>query len=134
MNDARLTIIYDGECPFCSSYVSLLRLRDTVKTVELVDARSGDARTRSAINAGHDLNRGMVVLWDERQFFGQDAVHLLATLSGDGGGLNTVQRWLFASPRRAAWIYPLLAVGRRFYLRLTGKTLISLARDTPSER
>ena len=33
-----LRIIYDGDCPFCRSYVALLRLRERYD-VQLVDAR-----------------------------------------------------------------------------------------------
>lgn len=32
-------VVYDGECPFCASYVALLRLRERVGEVRLIDAR-----------------------------------------------------------------------------------------------
>lgn len=124
MSGDGITIIYDGECPFCSSYVALVRLRETVGPVELVDARSDDPRVREADAQGHDLDRGMVVLWQDQTFFGRDAVHLLATLTSEGGGFNRLQRLAFSSPRRAAVFYPALAAGRRLYFRLIGKPLI----------
>lgn len=124
-----ITIIYDGQCPFCSSYVSLLRLREAVGPVELVDARSGDVRVAAALSDGLDLDRGMVVHWEGREFYGRDAVHLLATLSGAGGAFNGLQRRLFSSPRRAALLYPLLAAGRRLYLRLVGTPTIAAERE-----
>lgn len=34
-------LLYDGGCPFCSAYVSRLRLRDDAPPVRLVDARDG---------------------------------------------------------------------------------------------
>jgi predicted DCC family thiol-disulfide oxidoreductase YuxK len=37
-----LTVIYDGECPFCANYVRLYRLRQLVGRVQLVDARGND--------------------------------------------------------------------------------------------
>ncbi|WBU62113.1 DUF393 domain-containing protein [Paracoccus albus] len=120
-----ITIIYDGQCPFCSSYVSMMRLRDVLGAVELVDARSDDPRVAAAFADGRDLDQGMAVIWQGRQFFGADAMHLIATLSGSGGIGNGLQRRLFASPRRAAMIYPLLRQGRRLYLRLTRRSLIS---------
>ena len=38
-----ILIIYDGACPFCSAYVTLLRLRQQF-VVELLSARSEDQR------------------------------------------------------------------------------------------
>lgn len=125
-----ITIIYDGQCPFCSSYVSMLRLRDTVGGVDLVDARSDDTRVASAISAGLDLDEGMLVIWEGRQFYGKDAVHLLATLSAPRGLLNGLQRRVFASPRRADMIYPVLARGRRAFLRLVGRSTIAADKKT----
>ncbi|SDE03980.1 Predicted thiol-disulfide oxidoreductase YuxK, DCC family [Paracoccus isoporae] len=120
-----ITIIYDGQCPFCASYVSMMRLREAVGPVELVDARTEDPRVEAAIAEGLDLDQGMVVFWQGRRFFGSDAVQLIATLSAPDGRLNGLQRRLFASPRRAAVIYPLLARARRLYLRLARKAPIA---------
>jgi predicted DCC family thiol-disulfide oxidoreductase YuxK len=36
-----MAIVYDGECMFCTRYVTLMGLRDLVGDVELVDARAG---------------------------------------------------------------------------------------------
>jgi predicted DCC family thiol-disulfide oxidoreductase YuxK len=129
-----ITIIYDGQCPFCSSYVSLMRLRETTGPVDLVDARSKDPRVAAAAAAGFDLDLGMVVLWGNRRFFGKDAVHLLATLSASGGMLNGVQRALFGSPRRAAVLYPVLASGRRIFLRLSGRKPIAETQQSARPR
>lgn len=59
MSDAKMVVIYDGECPFCRSYVSLMALRDRVGQVDLVDARSNDPRVinvreRLRPQRGHD--------------------------------------------------------------------------------
>lgn len=124
MAETGITIIYDGDCPFCASYVRMVRLRETVGAVALVDARSDAPEAAAAREGGQDLDSGMLVLWQGRSFHGAEAVHLLALLSGPGGGLNAVQRRLFAGPRRAALLYPVLAAGRRLFFRLTGRRLI----------
>jgi predicted DCC family thiol-disulfide oxidoreductase YuxK len=134
MTDAPLTIIYDGQCPFCSSYVRMARLRETVGRVELVDARSGDPRVAEALAAGLDLDDGMVALWQGRQHYGAEAVHLIAMLSGEGGLGNRVQRSLFRSPRMAAALYPWLVRGRRAWLRLSGRAPIGARHDFPRSR
>jgi predicted DCC family thiol-disulfide oxidoreductase YuxK len=125
MDGQGITVIYDGDCPFCSSYVSMMRLREAVGEVELVDARGDDPRVREVERAGYDLDEGMVVLWQDKVFFGNGAVHLLATLSSEGGGVfNRMQRAAFGSPHRAARLYPALAAGRRLFLRLVGRAPI----------
>ncbi|KGJ03687.1 Predicted thiol-disulfide oxidoreductase YuxK, DCC family [Paracoccus halophilus] len=120
----RLTIIYDGECPFCSAYVTLLRLREAGRLVELVDARSDDPRVAEAQAAGIDLDEGMVILWGGRRYTGAQAVHVLALLSSTGGVFNRIQRWLFRSPRLASVLYPWLVRGRRLWLHLARRRRI----------
>ncbi|WP_371059953.1 thiol-disulfide oxidoreductase DCC family protein [Rhodosalinus sp. 5P4] len=129
-----LTILYDGACPFCASYVRMARLRATVGQVELVDARSGDPRVGEALAAGLDLDEGMVVLWQGKRYHGVEAVHLLALLSGEGGLGNWVQRWLFGKPRRAALVYPWLVRGRRAWLRLAGRAPIAAGKKSVPSR
>jgi predicted DCC family thiol-disulfide oxidoreductase YuxK len=136
MNGPGITVIYDGDCPFCASYVSMMRLREAVGEVVLVNAREGDARVRAVQKAGYDLDTGMVVLWRDEVFFGDGAVHLLATLSSGKDGLfDRIQRAAFANPRRAARLYPVLAAGRRLFLRLVGRKPIgSLAEKNSAGR
>ena len=33
MAEPGITVIYDGECPFCSAYVSMMRLRQLIMQV-----------------------------------------------------------------------------------------------------
>lgn len=121
-----ITVIYDGQCPFCASYVAMMRLRATVGAVELVDARGNDLRVQDVQKAGYDLDAGMVVLWQDEVFFGDSAVHLLATLSSERGSIfNRVQRRMFATPHRARRLYPILAAGRRLFLGLIGRRSIA---------
>jgi len=129
MQAESLTIIYDGECPFCSSYVRMARLRDAAGEVELVDARGTDPRVAEARAAGLDLDDGMVVLWQGRRHYGADAVHLIALLSDEGGLGNRLQRRIFRSPRAATVLYPWLVRGRRLWLRLSGRTPIGDAKN-----
>lgn len=102
--------------------------------MELVDARSGGPRVGEALAAGLDLDEGMVVLWQGRRFYGVEAVHLIALLSGEGGLGNRVQRWLFRAPRRAALICPWLVRGRRAWLRLVRRAPIGAQKKSVASR
>ncbi|ETX13283.1 hypothetical protein OCH239_12305 [Roseivivax halodurans JCM 10272] len=124
-----MEIVYDGECPFCASWVRMVRLRERVGAVELVDARSGDPRPAMLAEAGYDLDRGMIVRWRGQVFHGDAALHLMAVQSGPGGVANSLQRRVFSSPRIAAAVYPWLVRGRWLALRMMGRGPIKVQRE-----
>ena len=118
------TIYYDGECPFCSRYVALVRLRETIGDVALVNLRE-DHGQRAALEAqGFDLDAGMVVDIDGERTGGADAASRLAMLSTPSGPFNRLNRAFFATPALAAVGYPVLRSGRWLTLFLMGRDLI----------
>jgi predicted DCC family thiol-disulfide oxidoreductase YuxK len=120
-----LTVIYDGECPFCANYVRLYRLRQLVGRVQLVDARGNDPVLHRVREARLDLDEGMAVLWQGQLYHGAAALHLLALLGSADGVFNRANRWLFSRPRLGRWLYPWMVAGRRLTLRLLGRKLIA---------
>jgi predicted DCC family thiol-disulfide oxidoreductase YuxK len=123
--NAGLVIVYDGQCPFCSAYVRLLRLRESAGPVRLVDARGDDPAVRTVRALGVDLDAGMVVTYAGATYHGDRAMHLLALLSTRSGLLNRTLGRLFRSDRAARVFYPMLAAGRSATLRLLGRTRIN---------
>lgn len=124
-NDAP-TIIYDGECPLCSNYASMSRLRLRLGDVRLIDARSSDPLVTEVQRAGYDLNSGMVFIENDRTHYGAGAMRRIAELTRDP---NLIDRVL-SSPTLSRTIYPFLALGRRLLLTLLGRTRI----DVPALR
>lgn len=118
-------IVYDGQCPFCSSYVRLVRLRESLGEVALVDARKGGAIVDEIIEAGLDLDEGMVLKMDGRLFYGAECIHRLALLSTPSGLFNHVNRAVFQSPTASRLLYPFLRSGRNLLLRLLGRRKIN---------
>lgn len=114
-------LVYDGECPFCTAYVKLVRLRETVGQVRLVNARDGGAEVAMIAAAGLDLDEGMVFNMDGRLLHGEDAIHALALLTTDSGAFNRLSRWVFQSESRARALYPALRNGRNLALKLLGR-------------
>ena len=112
-----LLIIYDGACPFCSSYVSLLRLRSHF-AVELLSARSADSRIAHYRDLGYRLDDGMLAVLDGQVSAGADAMYLLASLSEPRGVLNRLQRAVFSIRGLSRCLYPWLRAGRGLVLRL----------------
>lgn len=128
-NRESLLIIYDGACPFCSAYVSLLSLRSTFR-VELLSARSEDTRVSAYREAGYRLDEGMLVVTGDAVHVGADAMFVLASLSESGGWLNGWQRMIFSRQWLARLLYPSLRLGRRFLLRVRNIPLIDAARSS----
>ena len=123
--DPAAVIVYDGECPFCSRYVALLRLRDSVGPVRLLNAREPDPIVTELRSAGYDLDEGMVLKYGGRTYHGADCIMMLAMLSTPVGPFNRVNAAIFRSPTASRLLYPVLRTGRNAVLRLLGRTRIA---------
>jgi predicted DCC family thiol-disulfide oxidoreductase YuxK len=123
-DEPRAWIVYDGQCPFCSRYVQLLRLRESLGTVHLIDAREGGPIVEELQRARVDLDEGMVLKLDDRLYHGHDCIHVLALLSTPSGLFNRINASVFRSPLAARMLYPVLRAGRNAVLRLLGRTKI----------
>ena len=126
MNHQKLLIVYDGACPFCTAYVSLLRLRES-RQVELLSARSADERINEFLALGYRLDDGMLVQIDGLNYVGADAMHQLAIISNQYGIFNRMQRFVFSRKWLAYLLYPLLSSGRRLVLLIRRVPLIEHA-------
>lgn len=118
-------LLYDGECPFCASYVRFVRLRDVAGPVRMVNARDGGPEVEAARRMGFDLDEGMVLRLSGRYYHGKDCINALALMSSRSTVFNSVNHWVFRSPRRAALLYPVLRAGRNAVLRLLGRRRLS---------
>lgn len=123
----RVLIVYDGACPFCTAYTSLVQLREQFQ-VELLSARSADPRVDEFLRRGYLLDEGMLLQIDQEIYVGADAMHRLATLSNRHRILNQMQRTIFSSRWLAHLLYPLLRWVRRLALLVRGVPLIQGAR------
>lgn len=121
----RLSIIYDGECPFCANFVKLYAIRKKVAEVELIDARERPLLVRELRSRRMDVNDGMVVIWQGHYYFGAAGMHLLSLLGMESGIFAMLNQFLFRNRRMAGIVYPVLATGRRVTLSLLRRKPIS---------
>lgn len=117
-------IVYDGDCIFCQNYVRLVRLREAIGPVELLNARSDDRRVLNLWRDGYDLNEGMVFVYRGRIFHGAEAINVLASLSDSRNFFSSVNRVVFSHPFLSRTLYPLLKLGRRLTLLARGKRMM----------
>jgi predicted DCC family thiol-disulfide oxidoreductase YuxK len=124
-------IVYDGQCPFCSRYVRLVRLRETLGPVQLIDARKGGPQVDEVRQAGLDLDDGMVLKWDGRLYHGADCINMLALLSTPSSGFNRLNAAVFRSRTASRLLYPVLRAGRNAVLRMLGRGKIGARSSRP---
>lgn len=118
-------LLYDGDCPFCSAYVRLVRLRAAIGPLAIADARSRPDLVREAAAQGMAIDTGMVLKLDGRYYHGADCMNRLALMTTASGGFNRLNRLMFRSPTLARVLYPVLRAGRNAALALLGRRRIA---------
>lgn len=113
-------LIYDGECPFCSAYVRMSRLQETIPSFRLIDARDNGPEVQAARKAGHVIDDGMLLMFEGQAFHGADAMTRLALLSSSSGVLNRLNFYIFRNHALSSALYPILRAGRNLTVRLLG--------------
>ena len=119
--DSRIVVVYDGDCPLCSSYVSITRLTKAVGRPTLINARERPELVRALAESGVNLDAGMAVYYQGRLYAGSDAVHLLALLTTPVDLANRVAAAVLGRPSLARAVYPLLRAGRNLLLKLKNR-------------
>ena len=117
-------ILYDGECPFCSSFVNLARVREVVNEMRLLNAREHPELVAFYRSEGMEINDGMIVSVAGSIFYGAEAVRVLSELTGSKGLFRILLQISFSGTARAKFLYPLLVFGRRLWFRITFKKMI----------
>lgn len=111
-----MRVYYDGDCPFCTSYVKLARLRRAVGGVELINAREATDEIAQFAADGYDIDKGMIVVLDGKTYFGWEAVWAMNALAARSAVLRRVtNRQIIRA------IYPFLRACRNLTLRAMGR-------------
>lgn len=112
-------LLYDGECPVCSAYVALARLRQLHPELKVLDARTEPDLVARLRGKGYEINEGMVLCLDGDIRFGAEATRMIALL-----GRTSPSRWrrtalgLIGTAPWSRRLYPWLNRGRDALLRL----------------
>jgi predicted DCC family thiol-disulfide oxidoreductase YuxK len=122
---AKVLLIYDKDCPACNAYCQVVRIRQSVGELVLINARDNSEIMQQITALGLDIDQGMVVKTGQSWYYGSDAIHMLSLLSSRSGVFNRLNYWLFKSPARAKYLYPVLRACRNLLLKLLGKHKIN---------
>jgi len=125
MANREILLVYDKECPLCDAYCRVVRLRESVGELQLVNAREDSAVMKEITRQGLDIDQGMVLKVDGVLYYGPDAIHVLCLMSSASGLANRINHWIFRSRSRSRLLYPLLRSGRNLLLKALRKTKIN---------
>jgi predicted DCC family thiol-disulfide oxidoreductase YuxK len=125
MSAREVIVVYDKQCPACDYYCNMVRIRESVGHVVLLDARAAGPIMDAITARGWDIDQGMVVKVGDELYYGSDAVHILALLGTNKGLFNRVAYWLFRSRTVSRLLYPALKFFRNLLLNALGKKKIN---------
>jgi predicted DCC family thiol-disulfide oxidoreductase YuxK len=123
--DQKTYVVYDGGCPFCSRYVKMLRLREALGPIELIDARTNHPVVTLLHEKRIDLDEGMALVQGDRISHGDECIHRLALMTTPSGAFNRINAQIFRSATASRVLYPVLRSGRNLALKLLGRKKLS---------
>ena len=133
-NNVHILVVYDMQCPACDYYCNLVRIRESVGRLILVDARDGGPIMEEITAAGLDIDQGMVVKVGTQLYYGSDAIHALALMGTNKGLFNRMAYWAFRSSAVSRVFYPLLRTCRNLLLKALGKSKINNLRISGNDK
>ena len=134
MAEEEILLVYDRECPACDTYCRLVRIRDSVGKLKLINARDPSAIIEEITAQGLDIDQGMVLKMGGQLYYGSDAIHALALISSRYSLFNQLNYRIFKSRSLSHIIYPFLRFCRNLLLKILGKTKINNLRLENNEK
>lgn len=125
MSREEILLVYDKECPVCDNYCRMVRIRESVGDLRLVDARVQSEVMREITARGWDIDQGMVLKMGGQLYYGSDAIHALALIGSHSGIFNRINYRIFKSKALSAVLYPVLRCCRNLLLKLLGVSKIN---------
>ena len=115
--NSNYTFIYDGECPFCNHFAELLEIKSKITNIKIIDGRKNLDLIYSLLNKGYDLDKGAILLKDEKIFHGANAINTICKqIDNPSSSLLLLLSKVFKSTKRTKVLFPLLVRARRFAL------------------
>ncbi len=125
MSPEQILLVYDGECPACSNFSQVVRIRANVGDLRIVDARQDSDIRDELTKLGLDLDQGMALKMGGQIYYGAEALHALALISSRSGTFNRANYWIFKSKPLSRLLYPILRFFRNLLLKILRKNKIN---------
>ncbi len=125
MDREEILLVYDRECPVCNAYCQIVKIRESVGDLRIVNARENSDVMDEITAQGLDIDQGMVLKMGEQLYYGSDAIHTLALIGSRSGIFNRVNYWIFKSRIASSILYPCLKSCRNLLLKILRKSKIN---------
>lgn len=119
-----LYLIYDGDCPICAYCSKVIKIRNSVGHLEIVNARNPHPLVEEVIRKGYDLNEGFIVKFQDKYYHGQEAAHFLSLVGTSSDFFNQLNVFIFKSKILSKILYPILESIRNLLLLILGVSKI----------
>ena len=116
-----LTLVYDGGCPFCSSFAQRAELQGGLPDLKIRDGRADHALRAELAGRGYRLANGAMLLEGDRIWHGSAAIAELNRRMNPSDALLQVLQQMFRNEGRAHQLYPALLLARRLALAVQGR-------------
>lgn len=103
----------------------MVKIRESVGELRIVDAREQSDVLDEITARGLDIDQGMVLKMGEQLYYGADAIHMLSLIGTRSGIFNRLNYWLFRSESVSRVLYPVLRFFRNLLLKFLGKSKIN---------
>jgi predicted DCC family thiol-disulfide oxidoreductase YuxK len=125
MKREEILLIYDRECPACNAYCQVVKIRESVGDLRIIDARENSDVLHEITSQGFDIDQGMVLKMGNQLYYGADAIHTLALIGSRSGVFNRINYWIFKSKKISTILYPVLRFFRNMLLKTLRKSKIN---------
>lgn len=125
MKREQILLVYDRECPACNAYCQVVKIRESVGDLRIVDARENSDVLQEITAQGLDIDQGMVLKMGNQLYYGADAIHTLALIGSRSGIINRINYWIFKSESVSSILYPILRFFRNLLLKILRKSKIN---------
>ena len=116
----KILLVYDKECPACDNYCQVVKIRESVGELIIINARDDHEVIDEITELGLDIDQGMVLKMGGQIYYGPDAIQALALISSRSGVFNRVNYWVFKSKSLSRLFYPVLKFFRNTLLKILG--------------
>ena len=115
-----LTLVYDGDCPFCSAFAQRAELTGGLPELDIRDGRTDHTLRAELASRGYRLANGAMLIEQGRIWHGSAAIAELHRRMQPSDALLQVLQGLFKQDDRARRMYPLMLLARRIALAVKG--------------